>query len=928
MKNFRKSKIGLAIMAITLANGYVYAQTNGDEIATELEEVVVTGIRASLTRSLDVKRNSDKVVDSISAEDVGQFPDNNIADSLQRITGVAIDRSGGEGQFITVRGLGPEFNTVLVNGRTMATENAGREFSFDVLASDIISRAEVYKTATPDIQEGGIGAVVNVVTGRPLNTDGTNFSYSLGAINDTLASETSPEASLLYSTVNSDKTFGFLGSISYSEREGQRDFANGQFTAGSQQTVNAPVTAVGLGPEALGSSASNVVRQRTLNFSRETSSRDRLTANATLQAKVGETGELTIDGLFSKFDISSREIRAAYFLAGPFIDLQTNGNGTTTSFSLPGRTDFIANNPDLGLSGGQLDTVITSSNRETESSLLGVNYTWESGDFSYAADLSTSSAESERLNPFVVIGSLATTSPLYELTSGGGGDVPTISNLGSSQADPNAQRAHFINFQRDNVEDDILEGRFDVDWNIDNGSLSEIEFGFSYSNREKTGRFAQANDNSRCAFCGYNVLTDTSILNPESFGSFLPDASGRISIPDAFFSVDPIAQMQFLSRPDVLRDPAQTPGLTPAEREARAQLIEQGGIPGNIYSPEDVPSRSRNVEEDVQAVYLNSVWESDRWSANFGVRIAKTETTSIGFGQEVTSIAVPPGDNQLRITLGDPMPIRRTSSYTNVLPSFNLKYDLSENQLLRFALSQTVTRPTVTSLGTDNSFSGRVGSAQSGGGNPDLEPFESTNLDISYEHYFSDLSFLGVAVFHKEFDQFLESQTLPLELLGFTFEDTRTRNGEEGSISGLEIAGQHTFDNGLGFAANYTYVDSGVERAAGSAAADCDFNGLSENSVNVSGFYETEKISARLSYNWRDEFLVGCFSSRGLPQNREAFGQVDFSASYNLTDTLQLYLSGINILDEDTRDFTVFEERFLNYEDTGSRYTLGLRGKF
>jgi len=142
------------------------------------DEVIVTGIRSSLKQSLDVKRDSNQVVDAISAEDVGKFPDSNIAESLQRITGVAIDRSGGEGQFITVRGLGPEFNTVTLNGRTLATDNPGREFSFDVISSDIISRAEVFKTSTPNLQSGGIGANVNIVTTRPLSA-GTNLTGSV-----------------------------------------------------------------------------------------------------------------------------------------------------------------------------------------------------------------------------------------------------------------------------------------------------------------------------------------------------------------------------------------------------------------------------------------------------------------------------------------------------------------------------------------------------------------------------------------------------------------------------------------------------------------------------------------------------------------------------------------------------------------------------
>ncbi|MEL6860927.1 MAG: TonB-dependent receptor plug domain-containing protein, partial [Pseudomonadota bacterium] len=153
-----------ASVAALLCSGVAIAQDDTDADAAEertLQTVTVKGIRGSLKASLDVKRDANQIVDAVSAEDVGKFPDGNVAESLQRITGVSIDRSGGEGQFITVRGLGPEFNTVLLNGRTIATDNDGREFSFDVLSSDIIQRAEVFKTATPNLQSGGIGSTVN-----------------------------------------------------------------------------------------------------------------------------------------------------------------------------------------------------------------------------------------------------------------------------------------------------------------------------------------------------------------------------------------------------------------------------------------------------------------------------------------------------------------------------------------------------------------------------------------------------------------------------------------------------------------------------------------------------------------------------------------------------------------------------------------------
>jgi len=265
---------------------------------------------------------------------------------------------------------------------------------------------------------------------------------------------------------------------------------------------------------------------------------------------------------------------------------------------------------------------------------------------------------------------------------------------------------------------------------------------------------------------------------------------------------------------------------------------------------------------------------------------------------------------------------------------------------LRFAFSKTLTRPTLTSLGVNNVFGGRSNAPTSGGGNPNLEAFESTNFDASYEWYVDDITFVGATVFHKEFSNFLEAATIgvPGEVVippgnvgnpgttditvPVTFQDTRTRNGEEGSITGYELAAQKGWDNGFGAAANYTYVDSSIDRAPGSGASDCDYNGLSPSSLNLSGFYEGDRLSTRLSYNYRDEFLVQCFAEFSEPRQREEFGQFDLSIAYAVNDQYQVFFEGVNILDEERRDFSRFENRLLTYEDTGARYRFGIRGGF
>jgi len=191
--------------------------------SSELGEIVVTGIRSSITTARAIKRDSQGIVDAIAPEDIGKLPDTNLAESLQRITGVSIDRSGGEGEFITIRGFGPEFNTVLLNGRQMATatdptQASGRAFSFDVLASELVSGVEVYKSSTARLQSGGVGSTVNIKTARPFDYSGFKFSGSADMNHDENTGKSAPDASFLISDLFADGKFGALVSGSYQKR--------------------------------------------------------------------------------------------------------------------------------------------------------------------------------------------------------------------------------------------------------------------------------------------------------------------------------------------------------------------------------------------------------------------------------------------------------------------------------------------------------------------------------------------------------------------------------------------------------------------------------------------------------------------------------------------------------------------------------------
>ncbi len=980
MKLTRKSILACSVAAAAMA---IAVPAQAQDAPFE-DEVIATGIRSSLKQSLDVKRDSTQVVDAITAEDVGKFPDNNIAESLQRITGVAIDRSGGEGQFITVRGLGPEFNTVTLNGRTLATDNDGREFSFDVLSSDIIQRAEVFKTYSPNLQSGGIGANVNIVTNRPLSGGaGTSFSGSVSGTYDTLREEVSPEVSLVGSWANDDRTLGFSGGISYSDRSAQRDrvLTNGFSARGGAGFIDGSPDATGLdifdtsgfifdpatesdvngdgtidpneGATLIGTGLpANARVQQQAIVSRDIQDRQRTTVNGTVQFRPTDTLEITVDGLYSEFDIQSFDTQFSGFFSPPFINPVIDANGTVTSFSRPG-LDFLANNPGItGTGPSQNDNVLTSNNRKAETYMFGANVDWDVSDTLTANfDVSTSKADRDGINPFVVLGALAPESPLIQLP--GDAEITTLTNIVGAQ-DASIQRLHFVNVNRTVVEDEVFEAKGQFDWAANNDMNTVISLGASYSDRTKSrdlfDNFSPTQGGGIfCAYCGYATDFDDSILTPVDFSGFLDGVSGSDRIPLQFLTATFEDAFGQLNSDAAISDPNRSGRAALSDAELRARRDASGSIYG-FYDPEFNPAGSFAVDETVTAVFFNSSWESTLsgvpYAANFGFRVAHTETDSSGVDQPVVQFRESDGDTQLVANFAAPIDVSISNSYTNFLPSANIRFDLTDDKILRFAVSKTVTRPTLTSLGVANSFGGRANAPTSTGGNPTLEAFESINLDTAFEWYIDDLSFIGVSAFYKDFDNFLEARTVEIIrpvvfpagnasnptaadiTRQIAFQDTRTRNGETGSIAGLELAGQKAFDNGFGVTANYTYVTSDIDRLEGSGNEDLDYNGLSPHSFNVSGFYEQGPVSARISYNYRDEFLVAAFSDQGEPRQREAYGQVDLSAAYDINDNFQVFGEGINITDEDTRDFSRFENRFLTYEDTGSRYTFGVRGKF
>lgn len=902
------------------------------------EEIVVTGIRSSLANSARVKRDSQQIVDSISAEDVGKFPDSNIAESLQRITGVAIDRSGGEGQFITVRGLGPEFNTVLVNGRVMATDNPGREFSFDVLSSNMIQRTDVFKSNVPELQEGGIGATVNIITARPLaGRSGFHFSASAGAIYDTLREKAGPDTSATASWTNDEKTFGVVLSGSYTKRKNQDDSIGIDGWINGRPDIisvigGTPTLITGADPRYPQSGNVNV--PQSLYYQRTQEERERINLAGAVQFKPRDNLEITVDGIYSKFNVSGVVRKMDNFLAAPYYAPTFDGNGTATGLGMIG-ADFIAQNPQFleanrdrltnnGLNA-KIDHVYNLTNRQSKSYQIGGNIKWNPADnVEVRLDASVTGANRVSPNQYLVIGALLPYSYQFDLNAGQG--LPTASFDNAIINDPARMRLHYMGIDSNRSRDRGSEYHLDTKYDVEDSILKTVLIGGSYTERRKINRSFN-NSDSNCTYCGYQVPIGSGILEAYDWRNLL---GGGKNIPPSVFQFDPGAFLAYLNDPATLSIP--TNGRTPEQQAAYAQQVL--ALPGGPFGVREQLRGTVNVQEKLTAGYISMQFGGSRWSGNVGVRVIQTDVVSSGFDTPVTNIANTPGDDTLQYSYGPATAVTVRNSYVNALPSANIRFNVTEKLLARAAFSQTVTRPTLTDLGVNNDFGGRISVPQSSGGNPNLLPFKSTNYDVSVEWYVTPVSYFSVGGFYKDLSNFLELQTLPVNRFGRVFQDTRTRNGQNGYIRGIEVGAQYAFDwlpgfaSGFGVTGNYTYVDSKVQRDQTLADYDCGYNGLSPHSANGSVFYEKFGISARASYNWRSDYLRQCRSSQGRPRNRSSYGQLDFNVGYDLTSNFQVYVQGVNVTNERVNEWSAVEDRFLLLQETGPRYNFGVRVKF
>jgi iron complex outermembrane receptor protein len=897
----------------------VSAQTVDEPAAADAPaKVVVSGIRASLTSSLMTKRNQDGVVDAVSAEDAGKFPDTNVAESLQRVTGVQIDRNNGEGRSISVRGLGPEFNNVLINGRTMTSDTGSRSFSFDLLSSDLISKALVYKTSQAFLPEGGIGSTVDIQTTRPLSGKiGHSTVINVADSYDTNSKKNTPNVSGLYSFSNSARTFGVSGSLSYTDR------ASRQYKAINDAWNYLDVSMINGNQNSTGLTMADVTTKKlyipqSYGFQDENERRKRLVANATIQYNPSPSWKLTADALYSRLNQRNNVIAISDWINPQLLNVKYDANGQITSFERPGSA-FAANNPVLDAAGllgtNSNDMIVKGDSRLSISQGYGLNSKWlVSQDWKVDADAWTSKTNTKSPNMWIVAGMVPVNSDLLTF-----GTTPTLA-FGDGITDPTAVRAHAVSFGDARHYDKLHEGRLNASWTPDMGVFKGLDMGAAYSTRDFESISWGAD--SWNAFSGYHVGLPSSLFTVSPLGN--PFGNGG-QVPSSYLSFDPTAYMNYLNQPSMLpfsNDPAYYSNLAKFPN-------------GPMAIDYTIPSSS-GVKEKVANVFFQTKWEGSGWTVDAGLRLMRVNSTSTGTSRVVLSAVQSPNDTTFIQTFG-PMTTQSVSNtYGAGLPSANVKFDLTSDMLLRLGASKTLTRPNLGDMGVDNWYGGRAGYVTSGGGNPYLRPMRSKNYDVSYEWYLSKTNYVSSALFMKKLSDFIEQQLLDIQSPLFTevVHDTRWRNGQKGTIKGAELAGQFAFDNriplldGFGVAANYTYVDAKAVRNDGTDPFNCGYPGLSRQSYNASAFFENSRFQVRASYNWRSHYVASCNGGSQLPTRVAAYGQTDGSLRFNITPTISLYADIINMTNAKKHVYADNETQFMALENVGRRYNAGVRMSF
>ena len=889
------------------------AQAGAQEsVDTTLDTISVTGYRASVEKALDIKRGEAGVVDAIVAEDIGKFPDLNLAESLQRIPGVVITRDAGEGRNISVRGLGPDYTRVRINGlEALSTvggsdgsggANRSRGFDFNVFASDLFSQLIVRKTASAEVEEGSLGATVDLRTARPFDYDGFTFTSSWQAGYNDASGSTSPRLAALVSNTWADGRFGALLSVAYNERKAVEEgtgtvrWANGTSNGGFHASS----------PFAQALSA-GTFHPRFPRYTLMEHDQERIGVTASLQFKPTDRTRFALDGLYSKIDAIRDE---KYIEAYSFSNSGATGKRETVVRSGEVR--------DGALVYGVFDDVdLRAENRHDEWSTVFKQLSLEgehefTDNFKITGRFGTSRSTHENpVQATIMMDKLNVDGYSYDYR---GNLYKPVFDYGIDPTNGSGWTLSTIRLRQNYVENDFDTGQLDFNWNISpgfrlKGGVLAKDYGFS--SREFRRGATESNvptfsDGTRIVPAGLTELASLKGLSGSPGTWVVPDFTALASLFGVFSGTGTFAMAQ--------------------------------------YAPS-----TRSVDEEDRGGYLQGEFSADLGpvpvSGNFGVRHVRTRQSSTG----------------IAVVNGTSIPTTVAREYSDTLPSFNLVAEVTPDFLIRLGAAKVMARPGLGSLtpGVPVSVSGAARTVSAG--NPLLDPIRAKTADLGFEWYFDDGALVGLGLFYKDIESFIQntretrsyaSSGLPASLLDGTtanvsddFVFTVPINTPGGELTGFEANYVQPFTflpgkwGNLGMQLNYTYVDSQIQYllSSGAAAQKTSLTGLSKHSWNATLFYEGTRFSGRVSATNRDDYLiqvpgteVGFNSEANGVHGQSGTTTVDASVRWKLNEQFEISLEGINLTNVAQESWVANPTVQLPLESnqTGRQYLLGLRYKF
>jgi TonB-dependent receptor len=958
---------GLAICLGAAASTSAFAQEGASASDDVLEEIVVRGYRDSQAAARDIKRNSKNIVDAIVAEDIGKMPDENVAEALQRIPGLTITRDTGEGSQVSIRGAAPNLNRIAVNGKTLTSDGDDQAVGFEMFSAGLLDKVEVVKSPSAYMVEGSLGGTVLLKTKRPLDVKGRKVVVAAQNVYSDMSDSWDPKASVNYYDQFLDGKFGIATSLTYETKTLRQDGVDifqwtqpisvtgdqrGRISTNAEDSNGDPLydrdTGTLLCSEATGECHPDRILpdgtdlgpygahgMRAPNHRLFLEDRERRGGNLTLDFWPDESLRVVLDATYSEYEVYKERYQFSPGLQNSRIEPDSIVMGPNNTI-MQGVHVMYQN----GQLRGNRMPGLSSNNvwqwQETSSAIYGLRL--EKNLDSLRFSIGTGYTDTKRRTPeqyrfTFAVGNNDRMPIFYDLTQGDvpvwgvwddlpeGVDMPNDGDLTL----PDIYRINAVTSFTDVTDDTEKFFELDFDWDLDWGPITTMYFGGRYTKRIKDRNADAPRFTSGSGSDGDFSMTlgTEGVLQAFPYDDWLSDTGGDLVRSWPLADLDGALSAFGMTREELQGDPLSNPD----------------------------PLKSYVITEETSAAYLMVDYDfaDGRVVGDIGARVVKTDALSSGYFNSGSGPEVGEFPN----------------SYTETLPSMNLRYAITENLLMHFAAGRVMARPTFGEVAPRLTISEVNQNVK--GGNPYLRPYVADQVDLALGYYWDKVGMISLGVFYKDITDYImrttfediypdpDSPTGDCLMVGGDVDEngctlfliTVPRNQDKATLKGFEFIVARDFDflpgilANTGISANYTYNDSDAETINPNTGEVLDSQlplpGLSEDAYNVTLYYEDDRLDMRFSYNYRSDYLATAFAGQNNTNYVHDYDQLDFSAGYQITDTIKLTFQGVNLQNSKKWGYAGWapwwpqsgdttRTKFLNRD--GAHYRIGLTASF